>query len=280
MVGLIFQNCFFSILTAQDRAKGIQRGALGTGFVCLSQKKSRMKQFGSTILWRIQHEVLVEFLFEFSMFERWTCPKQCVLEKLSQGPPQGVWRRLVDQNHGAAASPSWCGIVTPLKSIQMTLWHRYSTTNQSVEEVVYVTPLVILRIKSQTNWKLYLTRQTGPKPRRCCKQISSPGAPASVHVLRGANGSMLCIWCRRCSDTWCCPILLVAWDAESVGWLVMTGKTNKIYDMESPWLNMWQMSKEQFRWTCSIMDRVEVVVGSAKDFHFFCFLFMRMRRKI
>lgn len=51
-------------------------------------------------------------------------------------------------------------------------------------------------------------------------------------------------------------------------WLV---KTNKIYDMESPLLNMWQMSKEQFRWTCSIMYRVEVFVGSAKDFHFFCF---------
>ena len=97
------------------------------------------------------------------MFERWTCPKQCVLEKLSQGPPQGVWRRLVDQNHGAAALTLlttlgvWCEIVTPLKSIQMTLWHRYSTTNQSVEEVVYVTPLVILRIKSQTYWKLYIS---------------------------------------------------------------------------------------------------------------------------
>ena len=39
MVGLIFQNCFFSILTAKDRAKGIQRGAPGTGFVCLSPKK-------------------------------------------------------------------------------------------------------------------------------------------------------------------------------------------------------------------------------------------------
>ena len=44
MVGLIFQNWFFSILTAKDRAKGIQRGALGTGFVCLSQKKNRMNK--------------------------------------------------------------------------------------------------------------------------------------------------------------------------------------------------------------------------------------------
>ena len=40
MVGLTFQNWFFSILTgSQDRAKGIQRGAPGTGELCVYPKK-------------------------------------------------------------------------------------------------------------------------------------------------------------------------------------------------------------------------------------------------
>lgn len=39
MVGFIFQNWFFSILTAKDRAKGIQRGNIRELVVSIPKKE-------------------------------------------------------------------------------------------------------------------------------------------------------------------------------------------------------------------------------------------------
>ena len=155
---------FLAFSQQRTEPKGFNGGLWELVLCVYPKKKEQDEQITSTIVWRIQHEVLVEFVRLLNVWKMNMSATMCAWKVVTGTPSRCLkavgwsesWRSRLTL---LTTLGVWCEIVTPLKSIQMTLWHRYSTTNQSVEEVVYVTPLVILRIKMSNILEVNISHQ-------------------------------------------------------------------------------------------------------------------------